>query len=350
VEESFRMERTVQLITPVQNVTTLVALLVVAFSLNWVIREPGAYQTSAYLVFFFIVRRMVPGFNALNKFAVSLATASGGILPVLDILEDDKEKHIVRGGKRQFRELEQSIEFRDLHFSYYPDTPVIQGVSFSIEKGKTTAIVGPTGAGKTSLIGLILRFYDCPPGSLFLDGVDIREYDVHALRRQMALVSQDVLLFNDTLRSNMLYGYTPNGRDADEAMRQSTEKSCLSDFVAALPNHYDTMIGERGVQLSGGEKQRVSIARAILKGANILLLDEATSSLDSKTERFIQEGIDNAIRGKTAVVIAHRLSTIRHADKVIVIEGGRVVEEGPLEALLAKKGKFFEYWEAQKFY
>jgi ABC-type multidrug transport system fused ATPase/permease subunit len=231
-------------------------------------------------------------------------------------------------------------------FGYKEGRDVLRGLSFTVEKGTVTALVGPTGAGKTTIISLLLRYYDCPPETVFLDDTDIRDFTSASLRSHMAFVSQETLLFHDTLRANITYGL---GSVPEDRLEDVVTRARLRDFVRSLPQGLDTLIGDRGVKLSGGEKQRVSIARALLKGADILILDEATSSLDSKTEKLIQEAIEEAIRGKTAIVIAHRLSTIRNADKIVVIEDGRCVEEGRLEELLAKKGRFAEYWEEQKF-
>ncbi len=223
---------------------------------------------------------------------------------------------------------------------------MLEDISFSVEKTKMTAIVGPTGSGKTTLMSVLMRFYDCEPGMLYVDGMDIREYTLESLRSRMALVSQDTLLFNDTIGNNIAYGL----KDVTKKQIQTAvEEASLADFVAKLPQGLDTIVGDRGVQLSGGEKQRVSIARALLKGADILILDEATSSLDSRTEALIQTAIDRVTKGKTSIVIAHRLSTIKNADTIVVIEHGKCVEQGALEELLAKKGVFHSYWEAQKF-
>jgi ABC-type multidrug transport system fused ATPase/permease subunit len=193
-----------------------------------------------------------------------------------------------------------------------------------------------------------LRFYDSAPGSILIDGDDIRDFDLKSLLAQSAYVSQDVVLFNDSIKNNIIYGL--EDRFTEEQLITAVKKSRLDDFINSLPQGLETHIGDKGVKLSGGEKQRVSIARAFLKGADILILDEATTSLDTDTEKLIQEAINEAVKDKTTIVIAHRLSTIQNADKIIVIEDGRLAEEGSLAELLEKKGKFYEYWQAQKFY
>ncbi len=260
----------------------------------------------------------------------------------------DEDKFIVPHGNIDFQGLKERIQFNRLNFSYYKDRQILFDVSFSVEKGKMVAIVGSTGAGKTTLVNLLLRFYDCPPNAILLDGVDVRDFTIKSLLDQSTYVSQETLLFSDTLKANIIYGLKEV--PGEEVIIDALKKSRLYDFVASLPQGLDTYIGDRGVKLSGGEKQRVAIARVILRNAPILILDEATSSLDSKTERLIQEAIDEAVKNKTVVVIAHRLSTVKNADKIVVIENGRFIEEGSLEQLIGKKGKFYEYWEEQKFY
>ncbi len=348
VKEAWNIQKASELIAPIQNISTLAALLIVAFSLKLVISDVGSQHISSFLIFFFIVRKMVPGFNALNKFNLSLAKVSGSIPPLMDILENDTDKHIIKSGKQVFESFKDKIEFRSTYFSYYPSTPILKGINLSINKGETTAIVGSTGAGKSTLINLLLRFYECPVNSIYIDGIDIREYSLDSLRQRMALVSQDTMLLNDTLLTNISYGATKSKTSTQ--LEAAVEKSRLSKLIQSLPNKLETIIGERGVQLSGGERQRVSIARAILKDVDILLLDEATSSLDTKTEQLIQDSIQEALKDKTAIVIAHRLSTIKNADKIIVVEGGQVVEEGTFNSLIAIHGKFAEFWNAQKFF
>jgi len=299
-------------------------------------------------VFFFVLKRCMWTFGFLNQLQVSFAAARGQVLEIMSVL-DDHEKYFVPDGQVEFTGLKREIEFHHLNFSYPGHIQALKDITFSIDKGKMTAIVGSSGSGKTTLVHLIMRFYDSLPGSLKIDGVDIRDFSVASLHSKIALVSQDALLINASLRFNLTYGM--NGEVVkEEKMNDILERARLSDFVKNLPMGLETEIGDRGIRLSGGEKQRVAIARAILHNPEILLLDEATSALDTQTEQLIQEAIDELIKDKTGIVVAHRLSTIQHADKVIVIEKGRMVEEGSLQMLLSSKGKFYEYWEAQKFY
>jgi subfamily B ATP-binding cassette protein MsbA len=232
--------------------------------------------------------------------------------------------------------IEKAIRFNDVSFRYDAKW-VLQNVSLTIPHGQTYAIVGPSGAGKTTLMNLILRFYDPTQGTVLIDGTDIRDTTFLSLRRQMAIVTQETILFNDTIRNNIRYG----SMDASDAqVEEAARRAHAHDFILHQPQKYDTVVGEKGVKLSGGQKQRLAIARAILKNPAILLLDEAMSALDTESERLVQEALDELIRGRTVVAIAHRLSTIQHADRIIVLDHGRIVEEGKHEELLAS-GKLY---------
>jgi ATP-binding cassette subfamily B protein len=234
------------------------------------------------------------------------------------------------------------VEFR--YPSRQGDVPVLDGVSFRIAPGETLGIAGPTGAGKSTIIKILLRFYDVTGGAVRLDGHDVRELALSDLRHNIALVSQDVYLFHGTIRENIAY-VTPDA-PLDEVIR-AARLAQLHDFVASLPQGYDTLVGERGVKLSGGQRQRLSIARAILKDAPILILDEATSSVDTETERAIQQSLKTITAGRTALIIAHRLSTIRHADRILVLRDGKVAEEGHHDDLVARGGTYAELWHIQ---
>jgi ATP-binding cassette, subfamily B, heavy metal transporter len=238
-----------------------------------------------------------------------------------------------------------AIRFDDVHFAYDPARPILKGVSFEIPAGKTVAIVGPSGAGKSTLSRLLFRFYDIQSGSIKIDGQDIRDVTQHSLRASLGMVPQDTVLFNDTIFYNIAYGKP----DAPEALvHQAADLAQISDLVTRLPDGYKSMVGERGLKLSGGEKQRVAIARTILKAPPILILDEATSALDSHTEQEIQASLDQVSRGRTTLVIAHRLSTIIGADEIIVLQDGLIAERGGHAALLKKKGLYAAMWDRQR--
>jgi subfamily B ATP-binding cassette protein MsbA len=346
VSATFNMSRMEQLIAPIQNISSLFALLALVSMFHFVIPINTTGETSKYLIFFFITMRIAPTFNAINKFGLALSKASSAMEWVLNVIAEDDDKFIVEDGHKEFTSLNQSIDIRGMTFEYLPKVPVLSNLSFSIKEGEVTAIVGPTGSGKSTIVHLLMRFYDAPAKSIFIDGHDIREFTLKSLRRNISLVSQDVLLFNDTLRTNISYGC---GKDiTDGQLDQAAKDAGLYNFIQTLPEKYETIVGDKGIRLSGGERQRTSIARALLKNSKLLILDEATSSLDSKTENLIQSSIESVIEGRTTIVIAHRLSTIRKADKIIVLDKGGVVEQGSLEELIKKKSAFYEYWEAQK--
>lgn len=334
-----------QLIGPLQETITLFAALLLLSGMLYLLVQEGQTTAPSFLVYFYLILNISNKFGVFSGFQSNLANASGPVREVTHVF-DTIGKSIVPDGPKKFLGLERLIEFRDLTFSYASNRKILEGLSFTVEKNAATALVGPTGAGKTTIINLLLRFYDCPPGAIFLDGKDIRSFSSASLRAHMAVVSQDTLLLHDTLRSNIVYG-----QDAvtEKELSEVVRRARLQDYVKLLPQGLDTLVGDRGVKLSGGEKQRVSIARALLKKADILILDEATSSLDSETEKLVQEAIDEVIRGKTAIVIAHRLSTIKNAQKIVVIDQGKCTEEGTHDELLAKQGLFYRLWQEQTF-
>ncbi|VAW95540.1 Lipid A export permease/ATP-binding protein MsbA, partial [hydrothermal vent metagenome] len=238
------------------------------------------------------------------------------------------------------------VEFRDVAFTYDPDKgKVLDGVSFTAETGQAVAIVGRSGSGKSTLVGLLPRFYDLGSGEISLDGIPIQALTLDSLRAQIALVSQDIILFNDTIGNNIAYGALA---DADEAeVIRAAEAAHAMEFIRELPQGLDTLVGDKGVLLSGGQRQRIAIARALLKDAPILILDEATSALDSESERHIQAALSVLMKGRTTLVIAHRLSTVEGADKILVLRGGRIVESGRHADLLAAEGDYAALYRMQ---
>lgn len=237
-----------------------------------------------------------------------------------------------------------SIEFRDVRFAY-EEREVIRGISFTVKKGQTVALVGPSGGGKSTISDLIPRFYDITAGEIRIDGRDIRQYDLHSLREKMGIVAQDTVLFNDTIENNIRLG---NAEATREEVMDAARVANAERFIAETPCGLDTNIGDRGAKLSGGQRQRLSIARAVLKNPEILILDEATSALDTESEKLVQEALNTLLVGRTSIVIAHRLSTIRNADKIIVIEQGRITEEGTHAELLRHGGTYAKLIELQQ--
>jgi ATP-binding cassette subfamily B protein len=262
----------------------------------------------------------------------------------MDVLAENPEV-ADRPGAVPLRVSGGTIRFEDVKFHYEPERLILDGLSFEVPAGKMVAIVGPSGAGKSTVSRILLRFYDVAGGRVTIDGQDIRDVTQVSLRAALGVVPQDTVLFNDTILYNIRYG---RPEATDEEVREAASMAQIDTFIRALPDGYRTMVGERGLKLSGGEKQRVAIARTILKGPPILLLDEATSALDSHTEKDIQDALDRIARSRTTVVIAHRLSTIVNADNILVLDGGRLVEQGTHAELLAKGGLYASLWNRQR--
>ena len=260
-------------------------------------------------------------------------------------LLDVSQEVVDKSGAKPLEIGSGAVSFKDVHFAYDPERSILKGVSFDVPAGNTVAIVGPSGAGKSTISRLLFRFYDVQSGSIMIDGQDIRDVTQESLRAAIGMVPQDTVLFNDTITYNINYGRT----DASpEEIREAAELAQIGDFIESLPDGYKTMVGERGLKLSGGEKQRVAIARTILKAPPILILDEATSALDTHTEREIQASLDLVSRDRTTIVIAHRLSTIIDADEIIVLRDGQIAERGSHRKLLDQGGLYAEMWTRQR--
>lgn len=253
---------------------------------------------------------------------------------IFELLDEPPEPS---GGARKADRVRGDIEFEDVDFSYPTGAgPALQGIRLEAAAGERLAVVGRSGSGKSTLVNLLPRFYDVNAGAVRVDGVDVREYDLPSLREQIALVSQDVVLFNDSIRANIAFGRNVSAAAVEDAARAAH----VMEFVKDLPAGLDTVVGDRGVLLSGGQRQRISIARALLKNAPILILDEATSALDTESERIIQKALEQLMHNRTTLVIAHRLSTVEKADRIVVLDGGRIVEMGSHAELVARKGPY----------
>ena len=257
----------------------------------------------------------------------------------------DLEGEKIKEGSQELLEFKGSIEFQDISFKYPSrNAMVLSGINVELKKTKTLAIVGMSGSGKTTLVDLLFRFHEPSSGKILIDGINIEDYTLTSLRSSLALVSQEIFLFNDTIRQNIAYG-RPSASEDD--IIQASKAANVDSFVSALDEGYDTMIGERGVKLSGGQRQRIAIARAILRNAPILILDEATSALDSESEKSVQDALHNLMKYRTTFVIAHRLSTIKHAHSIVVLNKGEIVEIGTHEKLLTDCKLYQKYYEMQ---
>ena len=284
------------------------------------------------------VRTFIDQFSNINQ-----GIAAGErIFSIIDAQSEIQDKP----GAIELDGLKDKIEFRDIHFSYDGSREVIEGISFEIKRGETVALVGPSGGGKSTLSELIPRFYDVKAGDILIDGVSVRDYTQDSLRAHMSIVAQDTVLFNDTIEGNIAMGKAGATHDEIVEAARIANADC---FIQEAPEGYQTNIGDRGVKLSGGQRQRLSIARAVLKNPEILILDEATSALDTESEKLVQDALNKLLVGRTSVVIAHRLSTIHNADKIIVVDHGRVAEQGTHTELLAKGGIYAKLIELQSF-
>ncbi|MDD5285571.1 MAG: ABC transporter transmembrane domain-containing protein [Desulfuromonadaceae bacterium] len=288
--------------------------------------------------FFSFITAMVMVFNPIKKLQTSYNTLQKSAGAAERVFEQmDQQRDIVN--KPESYEMGRSsglVEFRDVSFSY-GEEPVLQGVSLLADRNQMIALVGPSGGGKTTLVSLLPRFYDVTGGAILIDGHDIRDISLNSLVSQIALVDQETTLFNESVANNIRYGKTDATMDEVESAARA---AFAHDFIALLPEQYNTNIGDRGVRLSGGQRQRICIARALLKNAPILILDEATSALDTESEKMVQKALDNLMVNRTTFVIAHRLSTVLHADKIVVLENGRIVESGTHDDLLTNSGLY----------
>ena len=298
---------------------------------------PGTFFSfiAALLMLYEPVKRLTNVNNTINQ---GIAGADR-IFSIIDLVPDieDKTDAVV------LPPISKSIDLKNVTFSY-ETMPVLKNINLSIKAGEVVAFVGMSGGGKTSLVNLIPRFYDVNAGFILIDGYDIRDVSLQSLRRQIAIVTQQTILFNDTVKNNIAYGDIER---TENDITNAAKAANAHDFIMKMPTGYDSNIGELGTKLSGGEKQRISIARALLKNAPILILDEATSSLDTEAEIEVQDALDNLMKGRTTLVIAHRLSTIRNANRIIALVNGQIVEEGSHETLMEKKGEYFRLYNLQ---
>lgn len=320
--------------------TVLIGLLILAFA---VLIPNRHLQTSQLLTFLFVLLRLMPIRRQLDGARAKISGFHGSFSHIKELLRTD-DKTYLPNGKIEFSKLQQAIELVSVDFGYDAENPVLHDITLTIPAGQTTALVGSSGAGKTTLADLIPRFYDPIQGKISIDGIDLRKFEIDSLRRKLAVVSQDTFIFNTSVRNNITYAL--EGVD-EAAIWEVARLANALEFIQELPEGFDTQLGDRGVRLSGGQRQRIAIARALLRDPEILILDEATSALDSVSERLIQESLEKLSQGRTVIAIAHRLSTIVRADKVVVLEQGRIVEQGSYQDLLSQRGKLWRYHQMQ---
>jgi ATP-binding cassette, subfamily B, bacterial MsbA len=304
----------------------------------------GRMTTSQFLTFLFFLFRSYDPMRKLSRLQNSMEQAFAAAQHVWEVLDEHVEI-IEKPGAQPLPPLQHEIELRNVSFGYANETrSVLRDVSLKIKAGTMVALVGESGGGKSTLTKLLPRFHDPSSGAVLWDGIDLRDAQVASLRRQIALVTQETVLFNDTVQHNIAYG-KPEATDVE--IEEAALIAFAHEFIREMPDGYDTIVGERGIFLSGGQRQRLAIARAILVNAPVLILDEATSALDAESERLVQQAIANLVRNRTTIVIAHRLSTVRRADVIVVMEGGRIIEMGTHAELLAQNGQYRKLYELQ---
>lgn len=296
----------------------------------------SGFKISDVVAFLLYLNLFYAPISTLTRVVEDMQQALAGAERVFEVM--DTEPDIIdKPDARKFGRLSGELQFHNVSFNYKDDIPVLDDISFEVKAGQMLALVGPTGVGKTTISALIARFYDPKAGSITMEGTDIRDMTLESLRDQLSLVLQDVFLFNGTIAENIAYGC---GAAKQEDIEKAARIACIDEYIKSLPEQYETVIGERGVRLSGGQKQRISIARSVLRNSPILILDEATSSVDTETETEIQNAINKIAGTRTLIVIAHRLSTVRRADNIIVLENGKIAEQGKHEDLLKLNGVY----------
>ncbi len=309
----------------------------------------GGYQSfkdktyfSHFISFSVAIAMIWPSIRSITKIFNSIQEAVAAAVRIFDVL-DTKPDIVDKPGAHDLGPIKNEVRFSRVWFSYN-DQPVLRNINLRVRAGEVIAFVGMSGGGKTTLVNLVPRFYDVTKGSITIDGIDIRDVTMKSVRSHVGIVTQQTILFSDTIKNNISYGTHDT---SDEAIFAAAKAANAHKFIRRLPDGYDTLIGEQGMRLSGGERQRISIARAILKDAPILILDEATSSLDTESEMEVQKALENLMKGRTTFVIAHRLSTIKYADRIVVLVSGKIVEEGTHDELLAKSGEYKKLYDMQ---
>ncbi|OUC13048.1 MAG: ABC transporter ATP-binding protein [Alkalinema sp. CACIAM 70d] len=334
----FQSQANFAIVGPVNEVAGIITILLIVILGRSLFADQIAATSALLLSYLLLLFRMLPVIGQLNSARNTLANATPSLAIVEDLLRSDNKPLMPQRNLYGYQGLETEIRFDQVSFAYPgQENPILRQISLTIPKGKTVALVGASGAGKSTIADLLTRFYDPTEGWITLDGQDLRDFDLRSLRRAMGVVSQDTFLFNDTIRNNIAYA-CPDVTEAE--IIAAAQRANAYEFIQKLPQGLDTLIGDRGVLLSGGQRQRLAIARALLRDPEILILDEATSALDTVSERLVQQAIDDLSRDRTTLVIAHRLSTIQKAHQVVALDRGRVVEQGTHTELLQQGGYY----------
>jgi ABC-type multidrug transport system fused ATPase/permease subunit len=342
VEAALKARRVKALLSPIVTLTVSLCTAFVLWRSSSLILK-GTMTAGALTVFLSYLTKFFKPVQDLATMTNTIAQTAVGVERVRAILEanDVIEE---RGDAREPQPLKGEIKFENVAFAYNKDAPVLTDVNFEIKAGQMVGVVGPTGGGKSTIVSLIPRFYDPSAGKVSVDGVDIRDYKIHGLRNQIAYVLQETVLFRGTVAENIAYG---RGSATRDEIVEAAKLSNADEFIAKMPQGYDTMVGDRGDTLSGGQRQRIGIARALIRNNPILILDEPTAALDTESEQLVMEALERLMKGRTVITIAHRLSTIRNSDKIVVLKGGVVAEEGTHDELIAKGGVYAELYHIQ---
>jgi ATP-binding cassette subfamily B protein/subfamily B ATP-binding cassette protein MsbA len=336
--------RLMAIFQPFIDLSTSIGQLIVIFFGGRMALQ-GVLSVANLVAFFLYLEMFYQPIRALGMSWEHIQESMAGFDRVEELLSEKPDVTNPQNPQPLPRNLQGNIKFENVSFSYNGSDKVLENINLDIPASKVIALVGPTGVGKSTLVSLIPRFYDVDTGSIKLDGIDIRELNVDDLRRKISIVLQDVFLFHGSVKENLLFG---NPQATDEEIIEAAKIANAHEFIASLPEGYNTIIGERGVKLSGGQRQRISIARAVLKNTPILILDEATSSVDTETELLIQQALERLMKGRTTIIIAHRLSTIRNADKIVVLKGKEIVEQGKHMKLFANDGLYKRLYTVQE--
>ena len=342
VEAALKARRVKALLSPIVTVTVSLCTAFVLWRSSSLILK-GTMTTGALTVFLSYLSKFFKPVQDLATMTNTIAQTAVGVERVRAILEanDVIEQ---RGDAREPQPLKGEIKFENVAFAYNKDAPVLTDVNFQIQAGQMVGVVGPTGGGKSTIVSLLPRFYDPSAGKVSIDGVDIRDYKLHGLRNQIAYVLQETVLFRGSVAENIAYG---RGSATRDEIVKAAKLANADEFIAKMPQGYDTMVGDRGDTLSGGQRQRIGIARALIRNNPILILDEPTAALDTESEQLVMEALERLMKGRTVITIAHRLSTIRNSDKIVVLKGGVVAEEGTHDELMAKSGVYAELYHIQ---